>query len=100
MPAFNIVKFKVKAGEEEAFLDAHRGGKAKWPGLLRGHMVKIGERSYCVIGEWPDAATIGQARAEMIATLNSFRATLEDMGDGKGVTDAASGTAVIDLTKD
>jgi hypothetical protein len=30
----------------------------------------------------------------MIATLNSFRDTLEDLGDGRGVTDPVSGPVV------
>jgi hypothetical protein len=33
----------------------------------------------------------------MIATLNSFRDTLEDLGDGVGVTDAVSGAVVMSL---
>ena len=40
MSAFNIVKFKVKPGQDEAFLNAHRNGKARWPGLSRGTIVK------------------------------------------------------------
>jgi hypothetical protein len=31
----------------------------------------------------------------MIATLNSFRGTLEDLGGGLGVTDAVSGPVVL-----
>ena len=33
MEVYNVVRFKVKPGQEQAFLDAHRDGKAKWPGL-------------------------------------------------------------------
>jgi hypothetical protein len=33
----------------------------------------------------------------MIATLNSFRDTLEDLGGGLGVTDAVSGPVVMSL---
>ncbi len=29
MTIFNVVKFKVKAGQDATFLDAHRGGKVK-----------------------------------------------------------------------
>jgi hypothetical protein len=95
MPAFNIVRFRIKPGQEAGFLDAHRDGKAAWPGLLRGTMIKTGDRSYCLIGEWADTEAISQARAGMIATLNSFRETLEDLGNG--VTDAVSGVMVLDL---
>jgi hypothetical protein len=97
MPTFNIVRFRVKPGSEKTFLDAHRGGKADWPGLGRGVIVKTGERAYCLVGEWPDTATLADAREKMIATLNSFRATLDDLGGGLGVTDAVSGDVVLDL---
>jgi hypothetical protein len=33
----------------------------------------------------------------MIATLNSFRDTLEDLGGDRGVTDAVSGPVVMAL---
>ena len=97
MTAFNVVRFRVKAGREAEFLDAHRAGRAKWPGLAAGHIIRTGERSYCLIGQWSDTASIGGARADMIATLNSFRDTLEDLGGGVGVTDAVSGESVVDL---
>ena len=38
-----------------------------------------------------------KARPDMIATLNSFRDTLEDLGGGLGVTDPAAGPAVLAL---
>ena len=97
MPSFNTVRFRVKSGREEAFLDAHRDGKANWPGLRRGSIIKTGERTYCLIGEWADAEALAGARGAMIATLNSFRDTLEDLGGGLGVTDAASGPVVLEL---
>ncbi len=98
MTTFNVVKFRVKEGRDEDFLAAHRNGKAKWPGLIAGQIIKTGERAYCLIGEWADAEAIKAARPQMIATLNSFRDTLDDLGGGLGVTDAVSGEAVVDLT--
>jgi hypothetical protein len=97
MSSFNVVRFKVKAGREGEFLNAHRDGKANWPGLTRGEIIKTGDRTYCLIGEWPDTAALADARAPMIATLNTFRETLEDQGNGLGVTDAISGSVVLDL---
>jgi len=99
MSAFNVVRFRVKPGQETRFLDAHRDGKANWPGMLRGVMIRTGERTYCLIGEWADTDAIAEARSKMIATLNSFRDTLEDLGAGLGVTDAMSGLVVLDLTR-
>jgi hypothetical protein len=97
MSAFNVVRFRVKPDQEARFLDAHRGDKANWPGLSRGVMIKTGDRTYCLIGEWADADTMARARGKMIETLNLFRATLEDQGRGLGVTDAVSGPVVLDL---
>jgi hypothetical protein len=93
MTAFNTVRFRVKAGREQDFLDAHRN--LDWPGLSHANIIRTGDRSYCIIAEWADAAAIAGARSQMIATLNSFRDTLEDLGGGLGVTDPASGEVVL-----
>ena len=42
-----------------------------------------------------DALT--KARPNMIATLDSFRETLEDLGGGLGVTDPVSGPVILSL---
>ena len=93
MTAFNTVRFRIKPGRDQEFLDAHRN--ISWPGLLRFDMIKTGEASYCIVCEWPDVDAIAKARPDMIATLNSFRGTLEDLGGGLGVTDAVSGPVVL-----
>ncbi|MEZ5844255.1 MAG: DUF718 domain-containing protein [Hyphomicrobiaceae bacterium] len=97
MTAFNIVKFKVKSGQEQAFLEAHAGDKARWPGLVRGTIIKTGEGTYCLIGEWQDLDALIAARPAMIDTLNSFRALLDDQGEGKGITDAVSGEVALTI---
>jgi hypothetical protein len=98
MAAFNVVRFRVREGMDQAFLDAHRDGKAAWPGLARGCIIKTGEQTYVLIGEWPDMATLTGARGRMIATLDTFRHSLEELGSGLGVTDAVSGNVVLALT--
>ena len=95
MRAFNVVKFRVKPGREAEFIDAHRGLSTKWAGLISMNMVKTGEGSYCLIGEWESHSALVGARPAMIATLNTFRDTLVDLGDGKGITDAVSGEVVL-----
>jgi hypothetical protein len=97
MTAVNVVRFRVKPGMEEAFLDAHCGGKAAWPGLLRGFIFAAGDQRYVLVGEWSDMNAIADARKHMIGTLDTFRHTLEDLGSGLGVTDAASGNVVLSL---
>lgn len=97
MTAFNAVRFKVKPGREQAFLDAHKKVQANWPGLKHANIIKTGERTYCIIAEWTDMDLLAKARPNMIATLDSFRDTLEDLGGGLGVTDPVSGPGVLAL---
>ena len=97
MTAFNAVRFQVKPGRDQEFLDAHRKISGDWPGLKRVNMVKTGEHSYCIIAEWADMDALAAARPMMIATLDSFRDTLEDLGGGRGVTDPVSGPVVLEL---
>ena len=95
MTAFNVVRFKIKPGMESAFLDAHRGIAGNWPGLRNANIIKTGDSRYCIIAEWDSMDAIGAARPQMIATLDSFRATLEDLGNGLGVTDPVSGPVAL-----
>jgi hypothetical protein len=97
MTAINVVRSRVRPSMDQAFLDAHRNGKAAWPGLSRGHIVNAGARTYVLIGEWPDTPALASARERMIETLDTFHHTLEDLGPGLGVTDAFSGTIVLSL---
>ena len=97
MSAFNAVRFRVKTGREQDFLNAHRDVGQEWPGLKHANIIKSGEQSYCIIAEWTSAEAMAEARPKMIATLNSFRDTLEDLGGGRGLTDPVSGPVVMSL---
>ena len=97
MSAFNAVRFRVKPGRDQEFLDAHKNIAGDWHGIKRVNVIKTGERSYCIIAEWTDMDALTKARPNMIATLNSFRDTLEDLGGGLGLTDAVSGPVVLAL---
>jgi quinol monooxygenase YgiN len=97
MAAFNAIRFKVKPGRDEEFLQAHQNVERDWPGLERVNLIQTGEHNYCIIGEWTDMDSLAAARPHMIATLDSFRDTLEDLGDGLGVTDPVSGPVVLQL---
>jgi len=97
MTAFNAVRFKVKPGQDQAFLDAHKKMKPTWTGMRHANIVKTGDRTYCIIAEWDDMDSIAKARPEMIKTLDSFRSVLEDLGGGLGVTDPVSGPVVLAL---
>jgi len=97
MTAFNAVRFRVKPGREQEFLDAHKKTVGDWPGLRHVNLIKTGERTYCIIAEWNDMEALAGARPHMIATLKSMRDTLEDLGGGLGVTDPVSGPVVLPL---
>ena len=97
MIAFNAVRFRVKPERDQEFLDAHKEIAGHWPGLRHVNIIKTGDRSYCIIAEWTDIGALTKARPNMIATLNSVRDTLEDLGGGLGLTDAVSGPVVLAL---
>ena len=78
MTAFNAVRCRVKAGREEEFLEAHKKVERDWPGLQHVNIIKTGDRTYCVIGEWSDMDALAAARPKMIATLDSFGQILCD----------------------
>jgi antibiotic biosynthesis monooxygenase (ABM) superfamily enzyme len=58
MTAYNAVRFRVKAGREQDFLDVHKRVEANWPGLRHANIIKTGERSYCIIAEWSDVDSL------------------------------------------
>ncbi|HEX6137924.1 MAG TPA: DUF718 domain-containing protein [Casimicrobiaceae bacterium] len=97
MTAFNVVRVRVKPGEEERFLDAQRKARRDFAGFRGAALIKTGERSYCIIGGWDDFASLVAARPQMIAVLDTFRDTLEDLGGGLGVTDPVSGETVVEM---
>lgn len=97
MAAFNVVRFRVLPGSEQQFIEAHRTLDPEWEGFLGGHLVRTGDRDFCMIGEWRDFQSLVDARPPMISFLDQMRHLLEDLGGGLGVTDPVSGEAVIRL---
>jgi hypothetical protein len=98
MSAFNAVRFRLKPGREAEFLDAHRRvDGAGWPGMRRANIIKTGEQTYCIIAEWDSMEALAAARPQMVATLDSFRDCLDDLGGGLGLTDPVSGPVVLAL---
>jgi hypothetical protein len=97
MTAMNVVRFRVKPGCEQQFIDAHRAMRPKFKGFLGGRVVKTGDRTFCVVAEWRSFDALAGARPEMIGLLDSLRELLEDLGGGLGVTDPVSGDVVVNL---
>ena len=94
MAAFNVVRFRVKPGYEQQFIDAHRKPRSGFKGFGGGWLVKTGDQTFCLIGQWNSFQSIVAARPEMISILDKMRGMLEDLGAGLGVTDPVSGEVV------
>ena len=96
MTAFNVVRFRVKPGHEAEFIEAQKKSREDLAGSKRFTMIKTGDRSYCIIGEWDSMQNLIGARPKMIARLDTFRNMLEYLGGGLGVTDPVSGEVILD----
>ena len=97
MTAFNVVRFRVKPGEERRFIDEHRKMRPAFKGFLGGSLIRTGDQTFCMVGEWRSFPSIVAARPQMIAFLDTMRDMLEDLGGGLGVTDPVSGEALVKL---
>jgi hypothetical protein len=69
----------------------HHGRRSKW-GADDGSV-----QCSALSGEWTDMNALANARPGMIATLDTIRDTLEDLGGDLGVTDPVSGPVVLAL---
>lgn len=94
MTAFNVVRLRVKPGYEQRFIDTHRKVRPEFEGFVRGNLIRTGERTFCMVGEWRDMNSLVAARPEMIAVLDALREMLEDLGEELGLTDPVSGESV------
>ena len=97
MTAYNVVRFRVKPGRDQDFINLHRKANADFKGWRNGALVKTGDQTYCFVGEWDSFNNIVDARPGMVGMLDSFRDMLEDLGNGLGVTDPISGETVLQL---
>jgi hypothetical protein len=99
MAAFNVVRFRVKPGRGQDFIEAFKGASAEMlPGARKLVIIKTGDHSYCTIGEWDSFANIVEARPMMIGLLGGMREMLEDLGGNLGVTDPVSGESVVEMS--
>jgi hypothetical protein len=104
MTAYNVVRVRVKPGREKEYLASFSDGdpaiaaRMKANGLRKLSVIKTGDRSYCLIGEWDNMNGIVAARPDMIKSLDKHREKLEDLGGGLGVTDPVSGEVVAEVS--
>jgi hypothetical protein len=94
MSAINVVRFRVKPGREQDFIEAHKRADPNFKGFQRGSLVDTGNRTYCFVGEWNGFDDIVAARPQMVGLLDTLRPMLEDLGNGLGQTDPVSGTVI------
>ena len=74
MTAFNAVRFKVKPGREQEFLDVHRAINPQWPGMRHANIIKTGEHTFCIIAEWDSMDAMAAARPiPRVAPVNTTR---------------------------
>lgn len=99
MTAVNVVRMRVKPGQEEDFLAFHRDRSLEALAGMKGfRIIRTGERDFCLIGEWPGMDALAAARPGLIGVLDQIRDQLEDLGGGLGVTDPASGEVIVERT--
>ena len=99
MTAMNVVHMRVKPGKEGEFLAlSNPQDSPDLKGLRNMWVIKTGERSYCLVGEWDSMDSLVQARPLMIGQLDKTRDLLEDLGGGRGVTEPYSGTVVSEAS--
>jgi hypothetical protein len=97
MTAYNVVRFRVKPGMEDKFIESQRKSLDNdMPGALDAALIKTGDRTYCFVGKWDKMESIVGARPTMIGFLDEVRPLLEDLGNGLGVTDPVSGEAIVE----
>ena len=95
MTAMNIVRIRVKEGQEDAFLNLNQEqDRSEYKGMQSMKIAKTGDREYVMVGEWDSMDSLVAARPVMISTLDKMRGMLEDLG---GVTEPRSGDVVAQV---
>lgn len=98
MTAMNVVHMRVKPGKEADYIRIHEEMDARgMQGARSFRLVRSGERSFIVVGEWDSMEALVAARPAMIANLEKLRPLLEDLGGGRGVTEPWSGEVALDV---
>ena len=91
----NIVRFIVKEGKEENFLEVFNTFVMQ-EGENYSILVHTGDREYVAVGAWESEDAMVNARPAMIANLDQMRDLLEEISPELGVTDPRSGKILIE----
>ena len=90
----SCVRFKVKPGNEGAFIDKIKEFELP-AGALSHTALATGENTFCTFVTWKSEADLVNARPSMIAFLDTARDLLEEISPVLCVTDPASGPIVL-----
>ena len=91
----NIVRFIVKEGKEENFLEVFNTFVMQ-EGENYSILVHTGDREYVAVGAWESEDAMVNARPAMIGNLDQMRDLLEEISPELGVTDPRSGKILIE----
>ena len=94
----NIVRFIVKEGKEENFLEVFNTFVMQ-EGENYSILVHTGDREYVAVGAWESEDAMVNARPAMIGNLDQMRDLLEEISPELGVTDPRSGKILIEWNK-
>jgi len=98
MTAMNVVHMRVKPGKEAEYVRIHQEiGALSMSGARNFWLIRSGERSFIVVGEWDSMEALAAARPAMIGNLDRLRPILEDLGGGRGLTEPWSGEVALHL---
>ena len=86
-----------QAGQGTGVHRCHKNASLDVKGFRKAALIKTGDRTFCVVGEWNDMDSLAAARPQMIGHLDTMRDMLEDLGGDLSVTDPVSGTVVADI---
>ena len=95
----NVVRYEVKPEYVDDFLKVcsdlpPMGGY--YEGLLSQYLIKTREKNYCGVGLWESEDAMVEAMPKMISFLDMIRHMLEEISPELGVTDAVSGSVVVE----
>ena len=95
MKAFSVIRMQVKPDYEEEFLAlTDNPGHGIEAGLRCAHLIRTGERSYCLIGQWDNVKACAEAGSALPPDMDRLRPMLEDLGDGTGTVAIVTGEII------
>ena len=89
------VRFQVKTGQEDAFLEAvMKFDASQHPGCISHQVIDAGNGRFQLKVVWENEGAIVAARPNLIKFLDTMRPMLAEISPELGVTDPISGTIV------